>query len=51
MGAAHFLTDWKLDFSLVAEVGWESFDNTNDVRYAYDRLIGFVGVRQEFGCC
>ncbi len=35
-------------FSLVAEAGWESFDNTNDIRYAYDRLIGFVGVRQEF---
>ena len=35
-------------FSLVAEAGWESFDNTNDIRYAYDRLVGFLGVRQEF---
>ncbi|MGH6892103.1 MAG: hypothetical protein ACREEP_07585, partial [Dongiaceae bacterium] len=35
-------------FSLVAEAGWDSFDNNNDERYAYDRLVGFVGVRQEY---
>ena len=35
-------------FSLVAEAGWESFDNTRDVRYEYDRLVGFLGVRKEY---
>jgi len=35
-------------FSLVLEAEWESFDNSDDERYAYDRLVGFVGVRQEF---
>jgi len=35
-------------FSLVAETQWESYDNSDDVRYTYDRLIWFVGVRQEF---
>lgn len=35
-------------FSLVAEGRWESFDNSSDARYAYDRVIGFLGVRQDF---
>ncbi len=35
-------------FSLVADVAWESFDNSSDLRYEYDRLTGFVGVRQQF---
>jgi hypothetical protein len=35
-------------FSLVLEAEWESFDNTDDERYTYDRFIGFLGVRQEF---
>lgn len=35
-------------FSLAAEVAWESFDNSSDVRYTYDRVIGLIGVRQEF---
>lgn len=35
-------------FSLVIEGRWESFDNSSDARYAYDRAIGFLGVRQDF---
>ncbi len=36
------------DFALVVEAEWMSYDNTDDVRYTYDRLIGFVSVRKEF---
>jgi hypothetical protein len=36
------------DLSLVAEAGWESFDNSKDIRYAYDRVVGLVAVRKEF---
>jgi hypothetical protein len=35
-------------FSLVIEAELQSYDNNDDDRYTYDRLIGFVGVRQEF---
>jgi hypothetical protein len=35
-------------FSLVADVRWESFDNSRDVRYVYDRTVGYIGVRKEF---
>jgi hypothetical protein len=35
-------------FSLVVEAELQSYDNNDDERYTYDRLIGFVGVRQEF---
>jgi hypothetical protein len=35
-------------FSLVVEAQLESYDNSDDERYTYDRLVGFIGVRQEF---
>lgn len=35
-------------FELVADLRWESFDNSNDVRYAYDRFVALLGVRQQF---
>lgn len=35
-------------FALFAELNWESFDNTRDVRYTYDRMVALIGVRQEF---
>jgi hypothetical protein len=35
-------------FSLVIEAELQSYDNNDDERYTYDRLIGFIGVRQEF---
>ena len=35
-------------FSLVAEARWESYDNNDDIRFTYDRLIGSIGIRQEF---
>ncbi len=35
-------------YSLRAEAGWESFDNTDDLRFSYDRLTAFVGIRKEF---
>ncbi len=35
-------------FSLVLDAQLESFDNSDDERYTYDRLVGFIGVRQEF---
>lgn len=35
-----------LDFFVEAE--WMSYDNTNDIRYAYDRLTGLIGARMEF---
>lgn len=34
--------------SLLAEAWWESFDNTDDVRFSYDRLEAFAGIRKEF---
>lgn len=34
--------------ALVAELNWESFRNTNDDRYTYDRWETFLGVRKEF---
>ena len=36
------------DLSLLAEVSWESFDNSSDVRFEYDRYEVFAGVRKEF---
>ncbi len=36
------------DFSLLAEALWESFDNSSDARYSYDRLEAFAGVRKLF---
>ena len=35
-------------FSLVVEAELESYDNSDDERYTYDRFVGFIGVRQEF---
>lgn len=35
-------------FSLVVEAELQSYENNDDERYTYDRLIGFLGVRQEF---
>jgi hypothetical protein len=35
-------------FSLVVEAELQSYDNTDDERYTYDRFVGFLGVRQEF---
>ncbi len=35
-------------FSLVADLAWESFDNSRDVRYTYDRMVTFIGVHQQF---
>ena len=35
-------------FSLVIEAELQSYDNNDDERYTYDRVIGFLGVRQEF---
>jgi hypothetical protein len=35
-------------FSLVIEAELQSYDNNDDDRYTYDRVIGFLGVRQEF---
>lgn len=35
-------------YLLLAEAGWESYDNSDDVRYSYDRLKVFVGIRKEF---
>jgi hypothetical protein len=37
-----------LGFSLVIEAELQSYDNNDDERYTYDRLIGFIGVRQVF---
>lgn len=34
--------------SLLAETRWESFDNTDEARFSYDRLVGFAGIRKEF---
>lgn len=36
------------DLSLLAEAQWESFDNTRDVRFSYDRLEAFAGLRKVF---
>ncbi len=35
-------------FSLVIEADWESYDNSRDERYTYDRVTGFLGVRKDF---
>lgn len=35
-------------FSLVVEAELDSYDNSDNELYTYDRLVGFVGVRQEF---
>jgi len=35
-------------FSLVAEADWEDYDNNDDPRFAYDRWVAFIGVRQIF---
>ena len=36
------------DFSMLAEARWESFDNSNDVRFTYDRLEFLAGLRKAF---
>lgn len=36
------------DLSLVGEASWESFDNSSDDRFSYDRYGVFAGVRKEF---
>lgn len=36
------------DFSLLAEGRWESFDNSNNVIFSYDRLEVFAGIRKKF---
>lgn len=36
------------DLSLLAEMRWESFDNSNDVRFSYDRLEAYAGVLKRF---
>lgn len=38
----------KRGFSLLAEASWESFDNSDEVRFSYDRLEAFAGIRREF---
>jgi len=43
-----FLGSSNKGVSLVAETRWESFDSSDDVRYSYDRLQAFVGIRKEF---
>lgn len=35
-------------FSLFAEAGYEDYTNNDDPRFVYDRIVGLVGVRQEF---
>ncbi len=35
-------------YLLLAEAGWESYDNSDDVRFSYDRIDAFVGIRKEF---
>lgn len=35
-------------FSMLAEAGWESYDNSTDVRMSYDRLTAFAGIRKGF---
>ena len=35
-------------FSLVVEAELDSYDNSDNELYTYDRLVGFIGVRQEF---
>jgi hypothetical protein len=35
-------------YLLYAEAGSESYDNSNDVRYAYDRTVAFIGIRKIF---
>jgi hypothetical protein len=35
-------------FLLVIEADWESYDNSRDERYTYDRVTGFLGVRKDF---
>lgn len=34
--------------SMLAEAGWESYDNSTDVRLSYDRLTAFAGISKEF---
>lgn len=36
------------DLSLLAEALWESFDNSSDARFEYDRYEVFAGVRKQF---
>ena len=35
-------------YQLYAEAGSESYDNSDDVRYAYDRTVAFIGIRKIF---
>lgn len=35
-------------YLLYAEAGAESYDNSDDVRYAYDRTVAFIGIRKIF---
>jgi hypothetical protein len=34
--------------SLLIEATWESYDNTRDERYVYDRSVGFIGVKKDY---
>lgn len=38
----------KRGYLLQAEAGSESYDNSSDVRYTYDRTYGFLGIRKDF---
>jgi hypothetical protein len=35
-------------YLLYAEAGAESYDNSDDVRYAYDRTVAFIGIRKTY---
>lgn len=35
-------------FSLFVEATWESYDNSRDERYVYDRTVGYIGVTKDF---
>ncbi|HSC28197.1 MAG TPA: hypothetical protein VLD67_13040 [Vicinamibacterales bacterium] len=35
-------------FSLIAEAGYEDYDNTDDPRFVYERWTALIGVRQQF---
>jgi hypothetical protein len=35
-------------FTLFVEASFESYDNTRDERYVYDRTVGYLGVRKDF---
>ena len=35
-------------YLLQAEAGSESYDNSKDLRYSYERQIAFIGIRKSF---